>query len=182
MTSHLLSFLEYCNNFKAVSIYPYSLLTSYFLSQLLPYNSSKHCYKISLSLSFRESSQASHCLQNKVPIPFRLAFHTQISIWDLSYPHLILHITQTLLQSLSPNIQWTMTISCRRKWQLTPVFLPGKCSGQRSLVGYSPWDCKRVRHDLVTKQATKISSKGSSCLTHIRVMKRGEMASLVVQW
>ena len=65
MTSHLLSFLEYCNNFKAVSIYPYSLLTSYFLSQLLPYNSSKHCYKISLSLSFRESSQASHCLQNK---------------------------------------------------------------------------------------------------------------------
>ena len=65
MTSDLLSFLEYCNNFKAVSIYPYSLLTSYFLSQLLPYNSSKHCYKISLSLSFRESSQASHCLQNK---------------------------------------------------------------------------------------------------------------------
>ena len=28
----------------------------------------------------------------------------------------------------------------RRKWQLTPVFLPGK--GQRSLVGCSPWDHK----------------------------------------
>ena len=27
----------------------------------------------------------------------------------------------------------------RRKWQLTPVFLPGKFHGQRSLVGYSPW-------------------------------------------
>ena len=26
----------------------------------------------------------------------------------------------------------------RRKWQLTPVFLPGKSHGQRSLVGYSP--------------------------------------------
>ena len=25
------------------------------------------------------------------------------------------------------------------------VFLPGKSLGQRSLVGYSPWDCKRVR-------------------------------------
>ena len=25
----------------------------------------------------------------------------------------------------------------RRKWQLTPVFLPGKFHGQRSLVGYS---------------------------------------------
>ena len=33
-----------------------------------------------------------------------------------------------------------------------PVFLPGKSHGQRRLVGYSPWDCKRVRHDLVTKQ------------------------------
>ena len=40
----------------------------------------------------------------------------------------------------------------RRKWQLTPVFLPGKSHGQRSLVGYSPWGCKRVCHDLVTKQ------------------------------
>ena len=30
----------------------------------------------------------------------------------------------------------------RRKWQLTPVFLPGKSHGLRSLVGYSPWDRK----------------------------------------
>ena len=27
----------------------------------------------------------------------------------------------------------------RRKWQPTPVFLPGKFHGQRSLVGCSPW-------------------------------------------
>ena len=26
----------------------------------------------------------------------------------------------------------------RRKWQPTPVFLPGKSQGQRTLVGYSP--------------------------------------------
>ena len=26
-----------------------------------------------------------------------------------------------------------------RKWQPTPVLLPGKSHGQRSLVGYSPW-------------------------------------------
>ena len=31
----------------------------------------------------------------------------------------------------------------RRKWQPTPVFLPGKSQGQRSLVGYSPWDCSK---------------------------------------
>ena len=28
----------------------------------------------------------------------------------------------------------------------------GKCHGQRSLGCYSPWGCKRVGHDLVTKQ------------------------------
>ena len=30
----------------------------------------------------------------------------------------------------------------RRKWQPTPVHLPGKSHGWRSLVGYSPWDHK----------------------------------------
>ena len=29
----------------------------------------------------------------------------------------------------------------RRKWQPTPVFLPGKIHGQKSLTGYSPWSC-----------------------------------------
>ena len=32
----------------------------------------------------------------------------------------------------------------RRKWQPTPVLLPGKSHGQRSLVGYSPWGCKEL--------------------------------------
>ena len=32
----------------------------------------------------------------------------------------------------------------RRKWQPTPVLLPGKSHGLRSLVGYSPWCCKQV--------------------------------------
>ena len=33
-------------------------------------------------------------------------------------------------------------IPWRRKWQPTPVFLPGEIHGQRSLAGYSPWDHK----------------------------------------
>ena len=33
-------------------------------------------------------------------------------------------------------------IPWRRKWQSTPVLLPGESHGQRSLVGYSPWGCK----------------------------------------
>ena len=31
----------------------------------------------------------------------------------------------------------------RREWQPTPVFFPGKFCEQRSLVGYSPWGCKK---------------------------------------
>ena len=30
----------------------------------------------------------------------------------------------------------------RRKWQPTPVLLPGKSRGQRSMVGYSSWGRK----------------------------------------
>ena len=39
---------------------------------------------------------------------------------------------------------WVGNISWRRKWQPTPVFLPEKSHGQRSLVGYSPWGCKEL--------------------------------------
>ena len=33
---------------------------------------------------------------------------------------------------------WVKKIPWRRKWQPTPVFLPGKSHGQRSLAGYRP--------------------------------------------
>ena len=33
---------------------------------------------------------------------------------------------------------WVRKIPWRRKWQPTPVFLPGESHGQRSLVGYNP--------------------------------------------
>ena len=34
---------------------------------------------------------------------------------------------------------WVGKIPWRRKWQPTPVLLPGKSHGWRSLVGYNPW-------------------------------------------
>ena len=37
---------------------------------------------------------------------------------------------------------WVRKIPWERKWQPTPVFLPRKSHGQRSLGGYSPWGCK----------------------------------------
>ena len=38
----------------------------------------------------------------------------------------------------SQKIPW------RRKWQPSPVFLPGNFHGQRSLAGYSPWGPKEL--------------------------------------
>ena len=32
----------------------------------------------------------------------------------------------------------------RREWQLTPIFLPEKFHGQRSLADYSSWGCKEL--------------------------------------
>ena len=44
---------------------------------------------------------------------------------------------ETLVQSL------VQEDPLEKKWQLTPVFLPGESQGQTRLVGYSPWDCKK---------------------------------------
>ena len=43
-------------------------------------------------------------------------------------------VQETQVQSLGWEDPW------RREWLPTPVFLPGEFHGQRSLVGYSPWN------------------------------------------
>ena len=45
---------------------------------------------------------------------------------------------ETQVRSLGREDPW------RRKWQSTPLFLPGKSHGQRSLVGYSSWGLKEL--------------------------------------
>ena len=45
---------------------------------------------------------------------------------------------------------WVKKVPWRRKWQPTPVSLPGASHGQRSLAGYSPRG--RKTHVLVTRQ------------------------------
>ena len=52
-------------------------------------------------------------------------------------------------RELSPSSLVFIDTQCwnrRRKWQPTPVFLPGESCGQRSLVGCHLWGCT-VRHD-----------------------------------
>ena len=48
------------------------------------------------------------------------------------------------------------SIPWRRKWQPTPVSLPGKSYGQRSLVGCSLWD----RKELETTERLTLCTKG----------------------
>ena len=49
---------------------------------------------------------------------------------------------------------WIGKIPWRRKWPLTPVFLPRESHGQRSLVGYSPRGGRRFRQDWATQHST----------------------------
>ena len=44
-------------------------------------------------------------------------------------------------RDFNPWVHWSRTL-WRRKWHTTPIFLPGKFHGQRSLVGFSSWVCK----------------------------------------
>ena len=55
--------------------------------------------------------------------------------------------------SLRVRHDWASSLSLftfmhwRRKWQPTPVFLPGESQGRWGLVGCRLWSCTRVRHD-----------------------------------
>ena len=46
---------------------------------------------------------------------------------------------------------WSRKIPWKRKWQPTPVFLPGKSHGQRSL-GLQSMGSQRIRYELATEQ------------------------------
>ena len=59
----------------------------------------------------------------------------------------------------------------RRKWQPTPIFLPGEFHGQRKLTGYSPWGCKEsdttewLTHTILFWLLCCCCSVAQSCLT-----------------
>ena len=48
-------------------------------------------------------------------------------------------------KELNPGFDtWVKKILWNRKWQLTPVFLPGKFRGKGSLANYSLWGRKEL--------------------------------------
>ena len=124
--------------------YPYLLL--YFLSPWLCYELKKGELKSFMTTVF----------------VFLLIISLTFPLWMLSLYYLVSIIHNWLPMSLSGKEftcqckrckfnSWVGKIPRGRKWQPTPVFLPGELHGQRRLVGYSPWGHKRVGHDLVTK-------------------------------
>ena len=55
--------------------------------------------------------------------------------------------------------------SWRRKWQPTPVFLPGEFHGQRNLAGYNPWGHKDTieRLTLSLSHCSQRNTKETCC-------------------
>ena len=78
-----------------------------------------------------------HLVNNRIPLGFP---------WWLSG-------SESASQCRKPGFDsWVGKMPWRRKQQPTPVFLPGKSHGQRSLVGYSSWSTQRVGYNFEIKQ------------------------------
>ena len=60
---------------------------------------------------------------------------------------------------------WDGKIPWRRKWQPTPVFLPGKSHGQRRLVSYSQWNHKES--DTTEQRSTHHMHLSKSTKSHV---------------
>ena len=84
------------------------------------------------------------------PISFPPTLHKGFLFFTF-YQHLLGFPGGLVIKNLPVNARrhrrcrfypWVRKIPWRRKWQPTPVFLPGKSHGQRSMAGYSLW-CHR---------------------------------------
>ena len=75
---------------------------------------------------------------------------------------------------------WIRKIPWRRKWQPTPVFLPGESHGQRSLVGYMR--LHRVGHDWMTNTFTFIFLLEDRSLNWILKLSKESRNPEIISW
>ena len=84
-----------------------------------------------------------HFSKNVMTLLF-LKIHLIYSVVLVSGDDTFFLVVLTLSEILGPvsvyNKQWYQHFR-RRQWHPTPVLLPGKSHGRRSLVGCSPWGC-----------------------------------------
>ena len=52
------------------------------------------------------------------------------------------HSRESTCNAGDPGLISGLEDPLEKEWLPTPVFLPEESHGQRSLVNYSPWDCK----------------------------------------
>ena len=83
-------------------------------------------------------------------------------------------------EQLLGNSEGQGSLACCNPWrdrhnlateQQQSVFLPGKSHRQWNLLSYNPWSCKRVGHNLVTKQQQQQQKFISLCRIHFYPIK-----------
>ena len=85
------------------------------------------------------------------PLEKEMAAHSSTLAWRI--PWMEQHGRLQSMGSQRVGHDWATSLLLstfmhwRRKWQPTPVFLPGESQGRESLVGCHLWGHKRVRHD-----------------------------------
>ena len=79
-------------------------------------------------------------LSNNCKFLFKLRYNWHNFIWWLRWLRICLQCGRLRFYT------WVRKSPWRRKWLPTPVFLPGKCHGQRSLAGYT-MGSQKVGHD-----------------------------------
>ena len=132
------------------------LCFKFLLFKFFPQRSAKQKSCTSLSPAYDpcwnvKERRAIGCQRKGIGSLIRTADHSwlfQQAVWSWGLPRSLSGKESVCQCRIDPCVSKT---PYRRKRQPTPVFLPGKSHGKRSLVG-SPWGCKRVRHNLVTKQ------------------------------
>ena len=102
----------------------------------LPESTQTHVHQVG------DAIQPSHPLSSPFPPALNLSQHQGLS--NESALHIRWPKDWSFNFSISPFKEHPELISFwmdswRRKWQPTPVFSPGKCHGQRSLMGRTPW-------------------------------------------
>ena len=124
-----------------------------------------HCFVLQLLCPIREKSHQWQGIYRTPSPALYILIWKRLYIWD-SAPHFllfggaILHLFTKIAADLFSRevfiCRWRVgsitdtfktalsLLSLRRKWQPTPLCLPGKSYGQRSLAGYSPWGHKEL--------------------------------------
>ena len=82
------------------------------------------------------------------PLEKEMATHSSTLAWRIPWREEPGRLQS--MGSLRVRHDWTTSLSLfsfmhwRRKWQPTPVLMPGESHGGKSLVGYSPWGRKEL--------------------------------------